>query len=173
MSSLQLLKISSIQSKATIESQINLQGGGTNCLQSYLNYLAGVNGGQFQATIYVYVGAVQATATLTSTGSASNGETFSLCNVTFTAKTSGATGNQFNISGTPGTQAANIAAAINGSADLNGIVTATALAGVVTVAAVIPGLLGNGLQISESLTNVTATAFAGGADGDTLTITKS
>jgi len=168
--SLQLLKITANETAAQIESIVNLTQGSQAALQSYENYFAGINGGEFRATIDVEVGSVQAYATLTSTGSASNGETCSICNVTFTAETSGATGNQFNISATPATQAANIAAAINGSSDLAGIVTAAAVAGVVTITAVQPGTLGNGLQISESLTNVSLVAFAHGTNGDTLTI---
>jgi hypothetical protein len=113
-------------------------------------------------------GPVAASATITSTGTASNGETMSLLNQTLTAKTSGAVAanGEFNISGTVGTQAANIAAAINKA------VSAKALAGVVTVTASVPGTIGNGLQISESLTNVTATAFAGGTDALVQTFHK-
>jgi hypothetical protein len=119
-------------------------------------------------------GPVAATATITSTGSASNGETALVCNQTLTAKTSGAVAanGEFNISGTVGTQAANIAAAINAVAALKNQVTASALAGVVTITSLVPGTIGNGLQISESLTNVTATAFAGGTDALVQTFSK-
>jgi len=120
----------------------------------------------------MYNGAVQNTATLTvsSTGS-SNDETMVLCGVTFTAKTSGATGNQFNISTTPTTQAANMVAAFNASADLTGIVTAANVAGVVTITAVLPGKFGNALVVTESLTNVAlTTSFATAAAGSNGTI---
>lgn len=119
-------------------------------------------------------GPVAATATITSTGAASNNETMLLCNQTLTAKTSGAVAanGEFNLSATVGTQAANIAAAINAVAALSGVVTATAALGVVTVTSVYPGIIGNGLQISESLTNVTATAFAGGANALVVTLHK-
>lgn len=119
-------------------------------------------------------GPVAATATITSTGSASNNETMLVANQTLTAKTSGAVAanGEFNISGTVGTQAANIAAAINAVAALQKTVTATAALGVVTVTAVVPGTTGNGIQISESLTNVTATAFAGGTDAVVVTLHK-
>ena len=169
---LQVIQISSNETKAALESIITLTNGGTACLQSYDNYFNGINGGIYRATMQFAVGAVQATATMTSTGSATNGETFSLANVTFTAETSGATGNQFNISSNVTTQAANIAAAINGSSNLAGICTATSALGVVTITAVYAGPAGNGLQFSESMTNVTSTAFANGALGDTLTVTK-
>ncbi len=119
-------------------------------------------------------GPVAATATITSTGTATNSETMLVCNQTLTAETSGAdpTLGQFNISGTVGTQAANIAKAINQLPALKNQVSATSSLGVVTVTSLVPGTIGNGLQISESLTNVTATAFAGGTDALVQTFHK-
>ena len=135
-------------------------------LQNLVNYLSSVPDQQ-AALLSINVGAVQASATITSTGSAVNNETMSLLNVTLTAKTSGAVAasGEFNISATPATQAANIAAAINAVSTLSGKVTASSALGVVTVTAVVPGLIGNGLQISESLSNVTVAQFSGGSDG--------
>lgn len=130
-----------------------------------------VNGAQV-AYAKISTGAVQATATITSTGAAVNNETMSLANVTLTAKTSGAVAanGEFNLSATVATQAANIAAAINAVSGLSGIVTATSALGVVTVTAVQPGKSGNAIQISESLTNVTVTQFANGSDGTQVAI---
>lgn len=130
-----------------------------------------VNGNQISYTT-VSTGSVQATATITSTGSASNGETMSLANQTLTAKTSGAVpaNGEFNISGTVATQASNIALAINSVAALVGVVTATSALGVVTVTATLPGSMGNGLQISEALTNVTVTTFSSGSDGKQVAV---
>ncbi len=120
----------------------------------------------------ISTGSIQAVATMTSTGSAVNNETALVANVTLTAKTSGAVAanGEFNISGTVTTQAANIAAAINAVMGLSGIVTATSALGVVTITAVQPGKSGNGLQISESLTNVTSTTFSSGSDGSQVAI---
>ncbi|MBK7497372.1 MAG: hypothetical protein IPI28_18955 [Candidatus Omnitrophica bacterium] len=167
----QLLAISSDESADELKSIINLQQGSQAALQSYINYFAGLLAGNYRALINAEVGGVKATATLTvsSTGS-SNDEVCSVAGITFTAKTSGASGNQFNISSTPATQAANMAAAFNASADLDGIVTAEAVGAVVTLTAVTAGLEGNGTQLSEGLTNVALVAFAGGTDGDTLAI---
>lgn len=119
-------------------------------------------------------GPVSATATLTSTGAATNGDTGLVANQTLTAKTSGAVpaNGEFNLSATVGTQAANIALAINSVAALKNVCTATALAGVVTITAVVPGTTGNGLQISSALTNVTAAAFSGGTDSNVVTLHK-
>ncbi len=135
------------------------------------SYMAAIAGGVYQGAMVETTGAVQATATMTSTGTATDSETASVANQTLTAKTTGAdpTMGEFNISGTVATQAANIAHAINSVAALVGVVTATSALGVVTITAVAPGTVGNGLQISEALTNVTATAFSGGANGHVYT----
>lgn len=138
-----------------------------------MDWLRGFAKGTRQGNMLVKVGAVRATGAITSTGTASNGETATVCNVTLTAKTSGAVAasGEFNISGTVATQATNIAAAINAVSTLTGKVTASASAGVVTITAVVPGLAGNGLDLTESLTNVTKTAFSGGTDGTAYSLT--
>ena len=119
-------------------------------------------------------GPVAAFGLLTSTGAATNNDTGLVCNQTITAKTSGAVAanGEFNLSATVGTQAANIAAAINAVAALKNQVVATAALGVVTITSLVPGTIGNGLQLSSSLTNVAATAFAGGTDALVQTFHK-
>lgn len=124
-------------------------------------------------------GPVSATSTWTfaSTGP-TNTETCTVANITFTAVTSGATGNQFNISATAATVATNFAAAINGSADLKGIVTASPALGVVTLTSVTPGLIGNGIETGVgTLANTTVVAFGGsgvvkGTNATLLTLHK-
>jgi hypothetical protein len=130
-----------------------------------------VDGNQISYT-KVSTGSIQAYGLITTAGTASNGETALVANVTLTAKTSGAdpTAGEFDISGTVATQAANIALAINSVAALVGIVTATSALGVVTITAVVPGVMGNGLQLSEGLGNTTATAFAHGDDGKQVAV---
>jgi phage tail sheath gpL-like len=171
----QRVDMTTVETTAAFESYVDLNGGDARtALNAFVNYINGCIGGQYRCAFNFTTGAVKGTATITSTGAASNDETHTVCGVTFTAKTSGATGNQWNLSAVVATQAANIAAAINASSDLSGIVTATSAAGVVTVTAVAAGAIGNGLEMTESLSNVTISNFATedtGVDGTTYTIT--
>lgn len=167
--------------KASFASFLNISTGTTpgahEGLQGLINYLRAIEGGVKSGSVTLYNGAVQNTAVLTvSTGGSSNDETMVVCGVTFTAKTSGATGNQFNISATAVTQATNMVTAFNASADLLGIVTASNVAGtsaVVTLTATVPGKFGNALVVTESMTNLAVTtSFATsalGANGDIYT----
>lgn len=155
-------------SATTMQNVLDLSANATTYSGQALVKLMGdmIDGAQLSYT-KVSTGSIQASATMTSTGTASNNETALVANVTLTAKTSGAvpTNGEFNISAVVATQAANIALAINSVPALAGIVTATSALGVTTITAVQPGLSGNGMQISEGLSNVTATAFASGSDG--------
>ncbi len=130
-----------------------------------------VDGNQVSYT-KVSTGSVQAygLVTFTSTGPV-NDETMLLLNVTITAKTSATLANEFTRSNTPSVDATNLAAAINASASFTGKVTAAVTAdGVVTITAVVPGVMGNGLQLSESMTNTAITAFAHGTDGEQVAV---
>jgi hypothetical protein len=139
-----------------------------NFVNNFKNYLSAMNGKQYAAgcLITADVGAGYATATLTvsSTGSTNN-QTMSLLGQTFTAKTSGAGANEFDISTTPATQAANMVAAFNASAAVNIYVVATNVLGVITLTALVPGVEGNSFAVSESLTNVALSSFATNATG--------
>jgi hypothetical protein len=173
MSSLQRLVITTPGTADDFKSECDLAPGQLVAMNNFISYLGGVAGGAIQgASLAFNVGAVQATGTLTvAAGGSANDQTCSVCNVTFTAKTSGATGNQFNISATAATQATNMAAAFNASANLAGKVTAVAVDGVVTITSVVPGLMGNGLGLSAgTLANVTLGAFANGTDGTSYTL---
>lgn len=124
----------------------------------------------FGVGVRVTTGAVRASHAFTFTGNPVNNETCTINGVTFTAKTSGATGNQFNIGASASATADNFAAAINASATagISGVVTASSLSGVVTVSAITPGVFGNYLLApTEGLTNCTVSAWSGGADGNT------
>lgn len=175
MSSYQRIVITTPGTAADFKSICDLAPGQYAGLNNFIDYLGGVPD-QYPATLAFQVGAVFATATLTVSGAgSSNGETCVVGNITLTAVTSSAdpTLGQFNISATPTTQAASMVVAINTIATLTGKVSAANVAGVVTITAAAPGLLGNGLQISEGLTNVALSAFSGGADGTAYTLTLS
>lgn len=143
-------------------------------VQRLAQYFKGQTGGNYTSGIQMdlTIGSVAATATLTvSTTGPTNAETMSLLGTTFTAVTSGATGNQFNISATASVVATNIANAINNSATavVTKNVSAAAVGAVVTLTAKTPGTIGNFLDLTESLTNVALVAFAGGTDGTAYT----
>lgn len=149
-----------------------LNMGGVEAVNSLGNYVDAVAGGLQDAELKVNVGVVKASASITSTGAAVADETLVVGNVTFTAKASGATGNEFNVSATPATQAANIAAAINANVALQGVVRATAVLGVVTLVSEVPGKVGNAIALSETLTNVAISGFSGGADGTAYVLNR-
>lgn len=166
--SLQRIVIDTDLSVDQFKSQCDLAPGQLPALQNLSNYLEALSGGNQMATLAVKVGAVQATGSITSTGAATAAQTMKIANQTLTAKASGAVpaDGEFDVSGTVATQAANIALAINSMPELVGIVTAEANAGVVTVTAVCPGLIGNGIELADvDLANVTVTGMADGSDG--------
>lgn len=150
------------------DQSVNANNEPQNFVNNFKSYLSGMNGKQFPqgCLIVADIGAAYATATLTvsSTGS-SNSETMSLLGQTFTAKTSGAGSNEFNISSTPATQAANMVAAFNASTSTNPYIVATNVLGVITLTALVPGVDGNKFAVSESLTNVALSSFATNATG--------
>ncbi len=115
-------------------------------------------------------GALQATGDVTFTGIPIAAETLSIANVTLTAVAGAPSADEFQIGGDATATATNLAAAINASVGLIGIVQATSLAGVVTLSAVQPGKSGAAFELSEALTNATVTAFTGGSDGDQVAI---
>lgn len=138
---------------------------------SLANFVSALPAGVNPSLVSINVGAVQAVGTITQTSTgAANNETLTVAGVTFTAKTSGATGNQWNRSDTVATSATNLAAAINASADVNIYVSATSLLGVVTVTVTQPGVLGNLVAITESCANTACVTPAGGSEGTLHTI---
>ncbi len=170
MTCLTRVLITSPLTVAGFKSIVDLAPGQLPAINNFHDFVGGCIGGNYSGIFAFKVGAIQATGAITSTGAATAAETLTVCNVVFTARASGASGNEFNLSATVGTQATNIATAINASADLTGIVTASAALGVVTVTSVVPGLIGNGLALSDAMTNVACTAFASGTDGTAYTI---
>lgn len=172
MSSLTRIVLTTPLTAVGFKSVCDLAPGQLPALNNLNNYLMSLGGGNQFGSLAIKSGAVQAAGTITvaSTGP-TNGQTCTICGVTFTAVTSGATGNQFNINATAATVATNIAASVNASSSLTGIVTATSLLGVVTLTAVVPGLMGNGLVVANvNLSNTTMVTFAAGTDGTAYTL---
>jgi len=150
---------------------------GLPAVNNFANFVVGVAGSQYPAKLTFYTGAVKASGVIVSSaGGAANNETCTILGVTFTAKTSGAVSGdaEFNISATAATQAANIAAALNAYEDFAGIITAAVTSGgTVTVTAVVPGVIGNGLfMVDVNLANTTITRFASGSNGTAYTISR-
>lgn len=157
-------------SEATFKARTRLMNSDSrrsfNSLGQYIHAMAG---DPYIGSMHVVTGAVQATGLITSGGIATATDTVTVANVELAAVASGAVpaDGEWNVSAVVATQAASIAAAINAVPELAGIVTATSSLGVVTVTAVAPGAMGNGLALSEDADNVTITAFSGGVDGTT------
>lgn len=175
MSSLQTLIMNLTDSTATFLSYSplgNTKGDPRTNADAFRNYWKRLAHGDSCGTFSFYTGAAKGTAVVTvSAGGSMADETMVVCGVTFTAKASGATGNQFNISATAATQATNMVTAFNASTDLTGIVTAANALGVITLSAAVPGKIGNALVVTESLTNVAVTtSFASAATGSNGTI---
>lgn len=120
----------------------------------------------------VYTGGVSAAGTVTFTGRPVADEVLTICNTTLTAKDSGANGTtQFNTDASVvATTATNLAACINANTTLNKQVSATSSLGVVTITALIPGVVGNGFDLTESMTNTAKSSFASGAESNRTTL---
>ena len=163
----QLILIDTELSADSFKSVCPMDAGPIEGLQSLENFIVALEGGNQSADLTAKVGAVSASATFTvsSTGSVA-AQAGTLLNISLTGRASAPAMNEFVVSTTPATQAANMAAAINASTDLNKKVSAVAVGAVVTITSKIPGDMSNGLQISAgNLANVALGAFANGSDG--------
>lgn len=129
--------------------------------QSLINYLTGlVSGGRSGQVTYRLENAttvVQATATITIThANVDDGDDVSIGDVVFEAQDAAPAGNQWLIGADATADATALAAAINASAELKGLVVATTAAGVVTLTYYLPGRDGNLVKLETD----DATAFA-------------
>lgn len=141
-----------------------------------INYISALVAGLKSGSLSCKIGAVRASLAGTFTGAPTADETVTINGVAFTAKASGATGNQFNIGGTVTATAAALTAAINASttAGIASVIEASSALGVVTVTCKVPGLVGNAIVVAESMSNFAwagaATKLASGTDGTTTTL---
>ena len=134
------------------------------------DYLKKCTSGAHPAVIQTKVNAVKASGTLTGTSVIAT-DAIAINGQTITAVASGAIANQFNIGANDTETMANLAAAINASANLAGIATASALGTVVTVQAAVPGAIGNAITLTSADATIVASVakLAGGTNGDTST----
>lgn len=144
------------------------------CLTNAGIYLKGLASGALLGTVDVYTDdtdPVAASIDVTLDFSAfTDGDTITIGGVTFTAKSSGATGDQFDIDTDDATTAENFKAAVNASSSINEIIAATRSAAVVTLTALLKGEIGNFLTVADSVSggtpfSYTGSALAGGTGG--------
>lgn len=140
-------------------------------LNHAVNLLNGINSGIVDASVDVHQSStdpVAAAGTITLTyANIDADDTVTVANVELTAKASGANGTtQFNKTTDATVTATNLKNCINANTTLNKIVVATSALGVVTVASVVKGLIGNGLALATSdATAFALVAFTGGTGG--------
>lgn len=163
MSSKLILEIESemnaTQQVANLSKDVSAQHTG---LRELINLLEGMEQGAYNGVVNVKLGAVAASLAGTFSGAPSADDTITLNGVVFTAKASGATGNQFNIGANVTATALNFLTAVNASATagVKDVIFVSQVAGVVTVIAQQAGKIGNAIIVAESCTNF---AFAGAA----------
>ena len=140
-------------------------------MQKLINFLRGLNSGARSGNMYAGVvssgsyDANVASNTAAFTGTPSPNDTVTINGVVITFVSSASpTNNQVSLSGSPTTSqlATRLAAAINSSTTdaLAGVVFATASTNFVIIDALISGVMGNSISLSESAANF---AFGGGA----------
>lgn len=138
---------------------------------SLRNFFNALSGSDRDAKLAVQVNsgdAVAASGTITFSSIANN-DTVTVGTVTFTAKTSGASGaTQFNIGGSDTNAGTNFAAAVNAHSTLSPYVSASAASGVTTITSLISGDVGNNIPIAISAHgSVSAATLASGANATT------
>jgi len=168
-----VITINSPDTTATINQRLNQRrsdrGGNFAKLESYIN---GCKGNIFPTLpAAITTGSVASTATITFAGQPTNNQTITINGVVFTAKTSGATGDEFNIGSNYAETMINLVNAIKASTTSGIEKLSVSFTGfVITLTSALAGTLGNALTLAKTLTNVTISGatFTGGVDGTTL-----
>lgn len=163
-----IVKLSGPAPKSIIAS--SLKYAGSHYLPSFLKYLGEVLGASKSSALVQVLNddAVAANATITvGFANMTDGDTVRIGAMTLTAKSSGASGPQFNIGASDAATAVNLATAI--SSNSSGLLFGTPAAAVVTVKAGLSGPLGNAIPIIISQTTpggmtASASALSSGAD---------
>lgn len=154
-----------------VADRINFSNDVYGVRQDIINFIRGEASGNVAFTsMRVCAGATKATGTVTfsSTGPLAT-ETVTVNGVVFTARASGATGNEWNRSNTASVNATRLAAAINASSSVGVVdtVVASASGAVVTITSVAAGQGANQITLAEAATNtaVSGATLTGGTDG--------
>lgn len=135
------------------------------------NYFNSIAGGDRDAKLVVQVNsgdAVKASGTTTFSSFAA-ADTFTIGSETFTCESSGASGNnQFNKGGTDTLSAAAAVLIINAHPNLKQTVLASSSGAIITVTSIVPGKIGNYINIAISAHgSVSAATLGSGADAAT------
>lgn len=167
----QVLVIAQDETSANVQRDLYAETGYSDLAGTKIkNYIKSCVTGAHPAVVQTKINAVKASGTLTGTSVVAT-DAVAINGQTLTAVASGAIANQFNIGASDTETMANLAAAINASANLAGIVTATSLNTVVTVSAAVPGAIGNAITLTSADATIVASVakLAGGTNGDTDT----
>jgi len=162
----QLIEIDNNENEADVRIELLSETGNRfDAGAKLMKYVRGLMGGFKSAKVRVGVNAVKSSGTLTLVSAAAT-NTVTVSGQLFTAIASGATAAQFNVGASDTLTAVNLADAINANTTINTWVSATSALGVVTVSALFPGILGNGIPLLGG-TNITASVgrLAGGTNG--------
>jgi phage tail sheath gpL-like len=151
-----VVQITHSEAASTVNGRIRTSGGRA-VAHSLAKWLEGLAGGVYQGSLDLQVAegdAVAASGTITFSDTGAADDTVLINGVTFTAKASGATGNQWNVGADEIESAENLAAAINASATAlisDNVTASDDGAGVVTVTAAKKGTLGNCITLAEGV----------------------
>lgn len=182
------LAISSRRDDATLKKIFETPGTSSkhSIARSLINFLEGLTSGSElgpsgsapSVAVSIEGQAVAASGTITFSGVGQALDTVLINGVTFTARASGATGNEWNVGASASASASALAAAITASATalVSAHVTASAASGVVTITSKFSGVQGNAVTIAEGVDGLNHMAVsgarltAGAADASAITL---
>ncbi len=150
------------------------KGDAPTMLRRICDFFGDLAQGAYASNLKMAYNCVAAQATITITGTGTNGDTLIVLGTTITMKTSGASpaANEINIGGSVTAVAAQIVGLINGTTALSpnswaGMCYASNVAGVITLTCLIPGVIGNvllatgGSSTAVTITHDFGTSVAG------------